>query len=334
MAKSEINIFSVSIIDLLAGALGAIIILFVMMRDNPEGVADVEEKQLVCNDSFKEQIDTLRTKVKNIKPNVPVKKYNEITFQIKNVEEEINCFKKIIEELKQIINAKNDTIKEQKKEIATLKNEIIELKEKIKSLENEKDVLSEKLSKCKADAKTIGFKITKKTVFIIDVSGSMVNSSEDRLTQVKAGVKMLIATMGNDYSADVVFFPNEDAKLDYGYKYGFLKLLSKQTKYDIYNFLAGLKADGGTPTEEVMNYVLDTYNDATTIVLLSDGEPDNVNDETQAMDMINRITQRNINKVAINTIGIGEDFRSSKNSTKKFFLQNLSEKNQGFFEGF
>ena len=140
---------------------------------------------------------------------------------------------------------------------------------------------------------------------LIDLSGSMAPENnkykEDRLSQLKAAIKMFIAGMDQDYYIDIVYFPafpeNIDRKLypdfiikpalenkcrkfdmrddaydntdltcyKYGYFEGGLKqVFSEDDKYNFYKKITCLNAYHDTPTDVALEFVLtdDRYKDA------------------------------------------------------------------------
>jgi hypothetical protein len=150
---------------------------------------------------------------------------------------------------------------------------------------------------------------------------------------------MLIAMMDETYRVDVVFFPNASAT--YGYQFGRLQSVTETLKVEVYNYLNALNADGGTPTEEVLEFVLARYDEADTIVLLSDGVPSPPSGRQRALSrtelqtIVRRTTQRNENRITINTIGVGEVFRQpGASSEARYFLERLAASNDGFYVGF
>ena len=195
----------------------------------------------------------------------------------------------------------------------------------------------------------LGFTISEKAVFVVDVSGSMApernDYNENRIEQVKAGLKMLLATMDTSYKIDIVYFPKNTTSgtETYGYWQRRLTTMRQDVKYDAYRFIESIKPGGGTPTGSTMKFVLSEYDDAETIVLLSDGEPcmgpiENMEcglEERELNSIVDDLTGRNNGRVRINTIGIGHDFRNLTTiSEAKEFLKELANKNGGFFVGF
>ncbi len=185
----------------------------------------------------------------------------------------------------------------------------------------------------------------KKVIFIVDISGSMdkPHGKEDRITPVTSGIKMLLATMDESYETDIVFFPNVPQNSDYGWLWGRMQSVTEDRKYDAYRFLSNLKAKGSTPTESVLNVVLDRseYQEAGTIFLLSDGVPSEGSralGRNELKKLLGRISDKNERKrkeKIINTIGVGDDFRNrNSQSDAVWFLRELADRNQGFYAGY
>lgn len=283
--RREINVFSLSFLDLISGALGAVIILYVA---------------------------------------VP----------------KANPLERRMEEASQTVVAQAARISELEKELSQLKGlqataqgalqENQELKQKLAAAE-EKKALPDV-----SDAGTdVGFKFKgRNIVFIIDTSKSML--LEDRMGQVKAGLKMLITSMPSTYSIDVVQFPN-GMRTPFHPLYGKLHRLGLETKEDVFDFLYGLKPNGATPTRDVLNYVFKNYPDASDVVLLTDGEPSIHNSalKDDIYGLLNEVRKLNPGtRLQINTIGVGEEVLHDKAGRPYQFLRLLSEQNNGFFVGF
>jgi Mg-chelatase subunit ChlD len=289
-SRREIQVFSISFLDLLSGALGAVIILFIAV---PKAKGPQEAAQ-------KAQVMDVKTEISQ---NVPG-----------NSSE-------------------------------TLHKEINFLSAKVRELETENKALQDKLANMETPPEAsfqqeqgkpvdIGFKFKgKKIVFLIDVSGSM--HDEDRIGQVKAGLKMLITSMDKDFMIDVVYFPNGDYG-SYQALWSALRPMETQFKYEVYDFLFDLLPYGSTPTRSALEYALSTYPTATDIVLLSDGAPtmDGSAQGDDIRDLLNMVSRMNTAKIQINSIGVGSDFMSSRNSSAHRFLSELAKENSGFFVGF
>lgn len=284
--RKSIDVFNISFLDLLSGALGAVIILFIVVPKNEEPIVEKPpQKQEVCVDNSKA----------------------------------LDQCQKLVTEQQQVIKELNQKITE--------------------SIRPKKEETVEKVTKAKennSNANDVGFNFKgKNVVFLIDVSGSM--ATDDRIGEVKAGLKMLIASMGKDYKVDIVYYPGRNRSPYYAMWNVLQSLHSLKVKEEVYSFLSRLTPNGTTPTRAALKYALDQYSDLTDIVLLSDGSPTKsgrnaVPDDID--DIIQEITQKNSTKqVQINAIGVGaKNFSKSSNLYK--FLRKLTKSNNGFFYGF
>ena len=292
----EINVFSVSFLDLLSGALGAVIILFIIVPHSKTKDKTPEEK------TAKSQPQTA---IPDTTP-VPAAPTPDVAPKDTAAMEE---------ELKKLKNDKNKLMGENQK----LNQQIVNLSTSDKTYGLPVDV---------------GFKFKgKKIVFIIDVSGSMYK--EDRIGQVKAGLKMLITSMSTDFYVDIIQFPDG---LNYNFRplWSYLQMIGPDNKKAIYNFLLNLKPFGATPTRNALTYVLKRYNGLTDIVLLSDGAPtieasDRPDDIYSILEEVKRL---NTTGIQINTIGVGSDFLHDTQNDKYVFLHHLAQEHQGFFVAF
>jgi Mg-chelatase subunit ChlD len=302
MKRRETNIFSIAFLDLLSGALGAVIILFVTVpktkNPNPK-LLEIKPKEGYARFIPKESIVDKQSDY--------TAKFNE-TEELKEKTEKIEKMSAIINELKASTTTMSKIIKE--------------LQERPKE---------RKVASVPVD---VGFKFKgKNIVLVIDVSGSMF--LEDKIGQVKAGLKMLITSMGDEYNIDVVHYP-DGMSHDYRTLWGRTKKMNKRNKSTVYTFLQDLKPWGSTPTRSVMKYVLRNYSSATDIVLLSDGAPTKKN--SKKIDNIDSVASdikvTNNGNVQISTIGVGSDFLNNTRNAKYRFLKKVAEENGGFFVGF
>src|SRR5690554_1376552 len=273
--RREINAFSISFLDLLSGALGAVIILYVAIPKNPPADPDKVDRSVV--ESYVQEL------------------------------------KKADDELKKV------------------KQQVLELNAKILEKEEQKKakpvVVKENFD--------VGFKFKgRKILFIIDTSYSM--REEDRIGQVKAGLKMLLTALPPDYQVDIIQFPLGQ-RAPFKPLWGNIKANSADHKLEALEFIYSLKPYGGTPTRDVLLYALRNYKDSITdIVLLSDGAPSlhNSNIKDDIFDILKVVRESNTSKVQINTIGVGSDFIYDKTSNHYKFLSLLAEETEGFFVGF
>ncbi len=283
--RREVNVFSLSFLDLISGALGAVIILYVAVP----------------------------------KANPLEKKLDEVLKNTQAKDAQIAEMKTELEKLRQLQESAQKMVTE---------NE--ELKAQIAAIpapEEAKDQSGEGLD--------VGFKFKgKNIVFIIDTSLSML--SEDRMGQVKAGLKMLITSMPNRYSVDIVQFPF-GRRSAYRPLFKALKPLNAEAKLDIFDFIFAMKPLGATPTRDVLNFVFKEYANVTDIVLLTDGEPSLHESplKDDIYDLLNHVLKQNkLTKIQINTIGVGQEVLHDKTGKPYQFLRILAEQNNGFFVGF
>lgn len=269
--RRQIEVFSISFLDLLSGALGAVIILYVAIPKN--------------------------------KPEVVVPKDD------------------VVQELL------TSDLKKSQDEIARLKKQLTIANEKLAKM----PVVKESQDNANLD---IGFKFKgKNIVFIIDTSLSMID--EDRMGQVRAGVKMLITSLSPEYKIEVVQYPFAE-RAPFKSLWGDLKGNTGINKMDAFDFIYRLRPHGGTPTRDVLLFALRNYTSASDIVLLTDGAPTlhNSNKRDDIFDILRVVREENTRKVQINSIGVGSDFIRDKTNDRYKFLSLLSQENGGFFVGF
>jgi hypothetical protein len=287
MRRREVNVFSLSFLDLISGALGAVIILYVAVpKANPLQKTLDEE----------------------------LKKSQQTVTELKNVQAELAQLKEL-QQTAQTLITENENLKAQ---LAA-----VPVPEPPKPEQDEGAGLD------------VGFKFQgRNIIFILDTSLSMLN--EDRMGQVKAGLKMLITSMPARYNIEIIQFPN-GRRSAYRPLFKELKPLNKETKLDAFDFIYALKPLGATPTRDVLNYVFQHYTNVSDIVLLTDGEPSLHESplKDDIYDILNNVRKLNsVKKIQINTIGVGEEVLHDKTGKPYQFLRVLAEQNAGFFVGF
>src|SRR5690606_5409253 len=100
----------------------------------------------------------------------------------------------------------------------------------------------------------IGFKFKgRDIVFIIDTSYSM--TEEERITSVKAGLKMLLSSLSSEYKVDIVQYPL-GMRAPFRSMWGATRELKSMNKFDSFDFIYSLKPYGGTPTRDTLEFVL------------------------------------------------------------------------------
>jgi len=342
----DFNIFNLSMLDVMTGALGAIMAIMVVLLTQKIGVENES-----CQD-LKSELMTTTSELVNTKDEL-VKTREEL---LKEKPDKNIVYEKIISVASLI-----------KENLGKLDNTI----ESIKKVKID-------FSASTDDKGVMAFKIPKSVVMLIDLSGSMSPENnedrEDRLSQVKAALKMYIASMDGDYKIDIVFFPGFKENIDniicknfiirpetdrrclsyerrddaYDneslacYKYGFLEgelkpLLRENDKYYFYQKISCMKPYHDTPTKQALEFVLTSkrYTSAEGIILFSDGEPDVLKKKIMTLNQfLASIKKMNSTDKKIFTVGIGKEFRDNSDTTAVKFLRDLAAQNNGFFLGF
>lgn len=273
--RRPIELFSISFLDLLSGALGAVIILYVAIPK--DHLKSMDKQEIAAKETLQKQLT------------------------------------------------------ESQEEIQRLKTE---LSKKSPVAEVKKAETQNSQNRPGGADLDVGFKFKgRNIVFLIDTSHSM--TEEDRMGQVKAGLKMLITSLSADYKIDIVQYPLGE-QAPFKSLWGDIKETTSFNKSDAFEFVYRLRPSGGTPTRDALLFVLENYETTTDIVLLTDGAPTlhNSNQKDDIYDILKIVRAENPNKVQINSIGVGSDFVRDKTSERYKFLSLLSEQNNGFFVGF
>ncbi len=341
----EYNIFNISMLDTISGALGAVMIIMIVLLTQKIGI-----ESMSCQD-IKEELATTSSKLSETTEELRQTR----TELIKKTSREIADAEKVFS-ITRIMDNTVGKIKQTINKIYEINKELFE----------------------KSPSRGMSFNIPKKIVMLIDLSGSMAAENnkykEDRLSQLKAALKMFIAGMDPDYYIDIVYFPafpeNIDRKLypdfiikpvldakcknfemrdeaydnpglscyKYGYFEGSLKKIhSEDDKSNFYRKIECLKAYHDTPTEIALDFVLsdNRYRDAEGIILFSDGQPDALRKKKMTTEtLLKHIKNRNKSNKKIFTVGVGTEFRNREDSLAVDFSKKLAEQNEGFYIGF
>ncbi|MFY0672943.1 MAG: VWA domain-containing protein [Bacteroidia bacterium] len=347
MARKEINLFSASFLDLLSGALGAVIILYILVPKLTIPVEEFEEQK-----KLSEEVGKLGVAIEDIADLIPQEQLDAIKSQMEEVISAKNALEKKIAGLQQGLEECLKSNEENVKKILALESELEKTKKALDAANSEIENLrpyKEWMDKCNFTPEDecpevaslnvdVGFKFKgKNLLFIIDASGSM--DSEGRMGQVQAGIKMLITTMGSDFNCDVMWFGEPEPANYFGAQFSSLQAMNDVNKKETFKFINNLKPGGGTPTGIVLEHALTHggYSNLTDIILLSDGipsVPENVT-TNEILSMVSRLNQN----VAISTIGVGKhmidpDPSDLEQLEARNFLEQLAQQNNGFFYGF
>lgn len=316
MAKKELQVFSISFLDLLSGALAAVIILFVIVPK-----MDVKSKDAA--DALKDlglEVQDLKQKMQQLENSVDKKVLQQIMQQMEKVEKELQQAVQNTQQLKE--------------QVEKLQAQVEDLKKYKQWMDNCGLTLQSNCPPKKIPTRGFSFR-GKSIVFVVDVSGSMIsnNFNEDRLSPVKAGLRMLISTMDESYNVDVMRFPYQ-SDCDNKANFGSLQPMTEANKESLSLFIRTFRAKGGTPIREALEYVMNTYTGLTDIVLMTDGEPGcRQGDDSNKLseEILAFMRQRNPGNIQVNAIGVGKDFFDDPNAVKVKFLERLTQENGNGF---
>ncbi len=298
------------------------------------------EKRISSNDNNLGELSAENTKLKSQVEALQAARSKLDTDLVSALEKKTNL-EKTQDKIQDQVQAKTQEVIRKEAEMKQLQKEIEKLKQQNKELKTQ---VAEASKNSGTEEDRTGVKFSDKNiVFVLDVSGSMEADPEpQKLADVKAGIKMLIATMDEKFKIDIVIFPESPTK-DFKYLYGDLKPVTEDLKYTVYRQLNKLYARNCTPTRSVMDFVFShpAYKNAGNITFLSDGLP-TISEEGStdcpgdpSRDVLSFIKKLNGGKKTINTIGVGKDYRTSSSSDPKVkFMKDMARQNGGFYIGF
>lgn len=346
MARKEINVFGASFLDLLSGALGAVIILYILVPKINIPIEEFEEQK-----KLSEEVEKLGLQLDELAGLIPEGELKAIQDQMdaiiqakKELEQKVAGLQK---ELADCLQSREDLIskikeleaqvEEKEKQIADLQSTIDDLRPYKEWMVNCGFTPEDDCPETKTLAVDVGFKFKgKNLLFIIDASGSMLD--DGRMGEVKAGIKMLITTMGPEFNCDIMWFADQQSRY-YEPLFNGLRPMSDNNKSSCFSFLNGLTPDGGTPTGAALEYAFSNsgYDQMTDIILLSDGLP-TVPEGITTQEILEMV-RRSAGDVAISTIGVGKHMLNPDPGKRdeveaRRFLEQLARENNGFFYGF
>ncbi len=99
MSRKEINVFSVSFLDLLSGALAAVIILFVIVPKTTQ----VQQDTLKTIDSLQVQVTDLDSIIKRARNSIPDSIYRQIESRVNRLEQSIDSLRRQTDNLQRAL---------------------------------------------------------------------------------------------------------------------------------------------------------------------------------------------------------------------------------------
>lgn len=131
MARKEINIFGTSFLDLLSGALGAVIILFIIVPK----MSSQQQETLQELEALDIQVDQLSELVEQLESSVSQEVYEQLERQL----EDMRTTMRALEAQAERLQAENSSLREENREMreqcGTARARISELEERIEELE-------------------------------------------------------------------------------------------------------------------------------------------------------------------------------------------------------
>ncbi len=152
----------------------------------------------------------------------------------------------------------------------------------------------------------------KDITFVLDVSGSMAG---EKLAQAKRALRFCLANLNRDDRFEIIRFSTEAEAL-----FGRLEDADEEHVRRAREFVEGLRAIGGTNSEEALTLALkanrDETNRASVVIFITDGKP--TVGETDENRLVQRVRDANHNHLRIFTFGVGDDLNTH-------FLDKLTE---------
>ena len=321
----EINIFSMSALDLFASAMGAFILITIVLFPFFPNLGDsskriVEEKARLEQERAKLRQDRTgleqeRAKLKQERAKVSKTKVEDAELQREKarLEQEQARLKQERAKLEQ----ERARLKQESTKVSKTKNNPLE--ERVKALEEQIDGTSVLL----------GIKTTaKKFVIAVDMSGSIYQpDGQDYRQFITLSVRDILASFQSEIELVLIGFhaPNRRARLHFWPENRHYFRVQKNTRNRVVatiNNWMGL-VDGGTPTREALLAALALNPEE--ILLLSDGAP-----SEDWRQVVNAVTAQNRKKIPIHAVAIGNYV--AKRDFIDFLVQ-LTKRNGGYFVG-
>ena len=313
MKKSnrELNIFSMSTLDLFASAMGAFILItlvlfpYVLNTGDSEGqVADeqvADEQVAQVKAQLEEELAQLKAQLE--------KQEAEIKAQLeKRMAKAKAQLEAQVEEQQPPIPKTGDS----EEELARIK---VEFEEEIEVLQKKIEDLREEIDRTSI---LLGIKTkAEKFVFVLDMSGSMDNYRQAMILSVDA----LLAGFKTEIELVMIGFPSMHHwpanRTYFRVNQNTRNRVMSQTKYWMG------RVGGGTPTLEALKRALALNPEE--IILLTDGAPNG-----NWRSVVNTITSLNTQKIPIHTVAVG-DYLAQGDFIK--FLVELTKRNDGSLVG-
>ena len=193
MAKREINVFNVSFIDLLSGALGAVLILFIVI---PKLTGDIKIiiDQMEQLQELKVEVNDIEKMMKDLKKSVPKDELKKMQGKFTALENKIKDLTSTITELDKEIkllqtkaaecDEQRKKLREQKKkleqQVKDLKSQLENHDSIVKALEKEIEQLKQQIAKCETEKQSLNQQIQEQKLEIQKVTDQNTKLSQEK----------------------------------------------------------------------------------------------------------------------------------------------------------
>ncbi len=302
----EINIFSMSALDLFASAMGAFILITIVLFPffpNLGNSSESIEKQKAELERERAKLEQERAKLEQEKPDVTKTKAGDVELQRERAR----------------LEQEKAQLKQERAKLEQEKKSLIPLEERVKSLQQQIDDTSVLLGiKTKA----------KKFVIAVDMSGSIYQLNRQDYRQfIKLSVQDILASFQSQIQLVMIGFhaPNRRTQLHYWPENRYYFQVQKNTRNRVISAIDNWmnRVDGGTPTREALIAALSLNPEE--IILLSDGAP-----SEDWRQVVNAVTGRNNKKIPIHAVAVG-DYVTKRDFID--FLVQLTKRNNGYLVG-
>ena len=308
--RRNISVFSISALDLFAAALGAfILIVLVLFPYYRLGGTDVSMEEL------EEQVRKRRL--------VASSTQSEMS-KIRALQSEIRLLDKQYLTVKENMSTVVDRIREVQKQTSDIQipDPPPIPRPDPKPVPEPVPIIPPRSTNQGVEFSILGLATNRKeVVIVVDMSGSM----KAHISNVSQALNEILDVMKPDNRFAIIGYRGGPT-YDSFPRGGAFTPATPATISQARDFVSGMsrRFGGGTPTQNAMVRALNMRPEA--VILISDGAPD----DGAPAEIIGNVTNRNRGRAEIHTVAIG-DYTSDKNLT--LFLQELANRNRGDFVG-
>ncbi len=309
--RRNISVFSISALDLFAAALGAFILIVLVLfpyykkggtEQSFEELEELVKKRRLVASSTQSEVSKIRAIQSEIR--LLNKEYRTIESEMSDIENRLR------------------EVQKQTSEIEIPDPPPLPSKAPDPDPEPEPVELPPRSTNQGVEFSILGLATTKKeVVLVVDMSGSMKAHTQN----VVQALNEILDVMKPDNRFSILGYRGGPS-YDSFPRGGRLTPANAANISQARNFVSGLsrKFGGGTPTQAAMVRALNLRPES--VILLSDGAPD----DGSPGEIIANITNRNRGRAEIHTVAIGN---YTKNKALTIFLQELANRNNGDFVG-